>query len=101
MFFEWIAEAHLFKNDCELLLVRISWQFYDLLKRDEHMLKNNVKAIVSHKSFKNSDDILMLKLSKYMQRLCKCFSWECSYMNKLNEKGLQIATFMKSLSSML
>jgi hypothetical protein len=59
-----ITEAYLSKDSHELSLIRISWRPYNLLEGDGHMLKDNVEAIVSRKSFKGGDNILVLKLSK-------------------------------------
>jgi hypothetical protein len=52
------------------------------------MLEDNVKAVVSCKSFKGGNNISVLKLSKQVQRLCSCVGYECSYMDELNGRGL-------------
>jgi hypothetical protein len=60
------------------------------------MLKDNIKAVIGCESFEGSNNILVLKLSVYMQRLRGRLSYKCSYIDELNRRGLSNSHFYKA-----
>jgi hypothetical protein len=52
------------------------------------MLEDNIEAVIGCESFEGGDDISVLKLSIYVQRLRGRLGCECFYMDELNGRGL-------------
>jgi hypothetical protein len=88
-----MPEAYLSEDGRELSLVRIGGRPHDLFEGEWHMLKDNVEAVVGCESVEGSDDILVLKLSIYVQRLRGRLSCEYSHMDELNGRGLPKSHF--------
>lgn len=57
------------------------------------MLEDNIEAVGGCKSFKGSDEISVLKLSKQVKRLRGSVGCECSHMDELNGRGLSNSHF--------
>jgi len=77
----------------ELSLVRIGGRPHDLFEGKGHMLEDNIEAVVGCESFEGGDDISVLKLSIYVQRLCGRLGCECSHLDELNGRGLSNSHF--------
>jgi hypothetical protein len=77
---------YLSNNSRKLLIVRISRRPDYLPQGNWHMLEDIIEVSVGCASFKGGDNVLVLKLSKQVQCLCRRVGYKCSPIGEVHRK---------------